>query len=355
MTGRYPQRCVWVDDAELSQVFREQRKKNMKQRWAFGISTDELTIADVLKKAGYRTALIGKWHLGYDSKFHPMNYGFDEFRGFVGGNVDYHTHIAEFGLQELDWWNGKKIENQGGYSTDLLTQYTVDFIVRHKKVPFFLCLTHESPHKPLQGRNPKEKKSPAATYKEMIEVLDESVGVIVDTISRHGIKKNTLIIFCSDNGAAPPQGISANGQWQGEKGSMFEGGHRVPCIASWPGTIAPGSMSHDTVMTMDFFPTFAAIAEAVISEDHQIDGVDILGILKGQEAIKPRVLYWLLGDSWAVRKGYWKLIGKGNIVTMLANLDEDPAETKHFEKKFPERVNELMTLQQAWVKTVGSR
>ena len=157
MTGRYQQRCAWVADEELSPVFREQRRQNLVQRWAWGISAGELTLPAVLKQAGYRTALIGKWHLGYDYTFHPMNYGFDEFRGFVGGNVDYHTHVAGYGTQQLDWWKDRKIENEEGYSTDLLTQYATDFIARNKDAPFFVYLAHGAPHAPLQGRTPSEK------------------------------------------------------------------------------------------------------------------------------------------------------------------------------------------------------
>jgi len=178
LTGRYQQRCAWVSDEELSLVFRDQRKENLPQRWAWGIATNELTIAELLRQAGYRTGIIGKWHLGYDFKFHPMNYGFDEFRGYVGGNVDYHTHVAGYGLKQLDWWNGKKIENDDGYTTDLLTKYATDFIARHKNQPFFLYLAHAAPHDPWQGRDSSKKKSPQETYKEMIEILDESVGTV---------------------------------------------------------------------------------------------------------------------------------------------------------------------------------
>jgi hypothetical protein len=135
MTGRYQQRCVNVPDEELTPLFREQRKQNPDQRWAWGLSTDEVMMPAVLKQAGYRTALIGKWHLGYDAKFHPMNHGFDEFRGWVGGGVDNHTHIASHGTKELDWWNGRKLENEEGYSTDLLTKHATDFIVRNKTGP----------------------------------------------------------------------------------------------------------------------------------------------------------------------------------------------------------------------------
>ena len=355
MTGRYQQRCAWVDDAELSPVFREQRQKNMKQRWAWGISLDEMTIADLLKTAGYRTGIFGKWHLGYDFKFHPMNQGFDEFRGYIAGAVDYHTHVSISGAQKLDWWDGKKIENEKGYTTDLLTKYATDFIARHKDVPFFLYLAHEAPHTPLQGRDPTKKKSKEDTYKEMIEVLDESVGSIVEALRKHRLEKNTLIIFCSDNG--PQVGFfSAAGPLQGKKGSMYEGGHRVPFIASWPGKIPPGLTSQETVMTMDFFPTFAKLAGVAPPEGHQIDGIDIMPLLTGDaKNVHDRPLHWLFGDSWAARKGPWKLIGKGGKALKLVNLQKDIEETNNNLDEQPEIANELMNLHIQWIDSVGNK
>jgi arylsulfatase A-like enzyme len=354
MTGRYQQRCAWVDDAELSPVFQKQRKENMKQRWAWGIAIDELTIADLLKQAGYRTALFGKWHLGYDFKFHPMNQGFHEFRGYIAGAVDYHTHISISGLKKLDWWKGKRIENEEGYTTDLLTRYAADFIARHKDRPFFLYLAHEAPHTPLQGRDPKQKKSPADTYREMIEVLDESVGEVVEELRRRKLEKNTLLIFCSDNG--PQVGyFSAAGPLRGKKGSVYEGGHRVPCIASWPGVIPPGSTSSEEVMTMDFFPTFAKLAGVAPPEALQIDGIDIMPVLKGDTKVHDRALHWLFAGSWAVRRGPWKLIGKGNTARSLVNLAKDIEEKQNHLKDRPERVNELRELHAQWIESVGSR
>ena len=188
-TGRYPQRCAWVADEELSPVSREQRDANPSQRWAWGISRQEVTIPTVFRSAGYRTALICKWHLGYDFKFHPLNYGFDEFCGFVGGNVDSHTHVAGYGQKQLDWWNGKTIENEAGYTTELLTKYAADFITRNKARSFFLYLAHAAPHDPWQGRSPSQKKTPAEIYREMIEGLDASVGDIVAALRANALEK----------------------------------------------------------------------------------------------------------------------------------------------------------------------
>lgn len=355
LTGRYPQRCAWVDDAELSPVFREQRRQNPAQRWAWGLAMSELTIAELLQPAGYRTALIGKWHLGYDFKFHPMNHGVDEFRGYMGGAVDYHTHVATHGLQQLDWWKGKEIQDDKGYTTDLLTKYATDFIARNQDQPFFLYLAHAAPHVPWQLRDRARKESPAATYREMIAGLDESVGVVVEALRQHGLEQNTLLIFCSDNGADAPPGVAANGRLKGKKGSMQEGGHRVPFIASWPGVIAPGKVSGATVMTMDLFPTFARLARATPPQDHVIDGTDLMPLLKSEAAAIDRDLHWLFGDAWAVRRGPWKLIGRREAALSLVNLEDDLAETANHLEREPARVERLLTLHREWIGSLGNR
>jgi arylsulfatase A len=356
LTGRYPQRCEWVADEELSPVFREQRKKNPSQRWAWGISTNEITIADLLKKAGYRTAIVGKWHLGYDFKFHPKNYGFDEFRGFLGGNVDYYSHMAGYGLKELDWWNGDNIENEVGYTTDLLTKYSENFISRQTQdKPFFLLLTHGAPHNPWQARDSTLNTSPQEAYKDMIEKLDESVGKIKTALNKYGFEKNTLLIFCSDNGAQAPKGVMANTPLKGIKAEMTEGGHRVPFIASWPGTIQAGKINANTLMSMDFFPTFLKLAKANTPQNHPIDGIDIMPILKNKATSTERTLHWRFGDNWAVRKGPWKLSGQGEKTLCLVNVVKDISEKTNQLNKKPELENELLALHQKWTELVGKR
>ncbi len=355
LTGRYPQRCSWVPDEELSPVFREQRRKNLAQRWAWGISASELTIAEVLQQVGYHTGIIGKWHLGYDAKFHPMNQGFDEFRGFIGGNVDYHTHVAGYGLKQLDWWNHRQVENESGYATDLLTKYATDFISQHKEKPFFLYLSHAAPHAPWQRKDPNKKMSQAETYHEMIAHLDQSVGSITEALRKHHLSSKTLVIFCSDNGQAAPRGVSANGRLKGKKGNMLEGGHRVPMIASWPGVIPVGTTNDQTVMSMDFFPTFTKLAGATIPQDHALDGSDLMPLLSDPKQSSDRVLHWLFGESWAVRDGPWKLSGRAQNALSLVNLETDLEENTNLLKEHPERVLELKKLHQQWIKSVGNR
>ena len=354
MTGRYQQRCAWVDDEELSPKMRVQREENLKQRWAWGISPQELTLPQLLQQSGYRTAIFGKWHLGYDSKFHPMNYGFDEFRGYIGGAVDYHTHVATHGTEALDWWRDKTIENEDGYTTDLLTKYATHFIERNKSHPFFLYLSHEAVHDPLQGRDPSKRKSPKVTYKEMIEILDESVGTIVEALRKNNLQNNTLVIFCSDNGPTKI-GVAVNASLKGSKGSMFEGGHRVPFIAHWPEVIPAGQTNSQTVMSMDLLPTFVKLAGTSAPEGHQLDGVDILPLLKDPSKQTDRVLHWLFGDDWAVRKGAWKLIGKGERPLTLVNLEADFEEANSLIKEQPVLVGELMGLHRQWIAEVGNR
>lgn len=355
LTGRYQQRCIHVPDEELSSVFREQRNANPVQRWAWGISAAELTLPAVLKQAGFRTALIGKWHLGYDAKFHPMNYGFDEFRGWVGGGVDNHTHVASHGTRELDWWKDRKLENEAGYSTDLLTKYATDFIARSKDAPFFLFLAHGAVHTPLQGRKPAKKQSPVEMYKEVIGVLDESVGAVVAALRKHQIEANTLVIFCSDNGPAAPPGFAANANLRGKKGTLFEGGHRVPFIASWPGVIPAAVTSDESLMTMDLLPTFAKLVGASLPADRVFDGTDIMPILKGTHPAVPRDLHWQSGNDWAVRRGPWKLTGERRKPVSLVNLQKDRGETENLLAQEPERAAELLKAHTQWAKSLGEK
>ena len=355
MTGRYQQRCAWVDDDELSPPYRVQRRDNSKQRWAWGISAKEVTLAGVLRQAGYRTALVGKWHLGYDEAFHPMNRGFDEFRGFIGGAVDYHTHVATHGLHALDWWRDRQIEDERGYSTDLLTRYATDFITRHADGQFFLCLAHAAPHEPLQGRDASRAAPQPAIYREMIEALDESVGAIIARLDEHEITRNTIVIFCSDNGPQPPQGRPAEGPLRGIKGSLLEGGHRVPCIVSWPGTLPANANCDAAVMTMDLFPTLGRLGGATTPAGHTLDGVDILPLLDGGSALDARVMHWRFVDVWAVREGPWKLLGKLDTPTMLFNLADDLGEKTNLLDMEPQRASALLSLHQRWTTAVGSR
>lgn len=298
-----------------------------------GLALEQITFAEVLKKRGYATALFGKWHLGYNVEFNPAMQGFDEFRGYVSGNVDFHSHIDGAGFD--DWWKNLEKVPEEGYTTDLITKHGVDFIERHKDEPFCLYLPHEAPHSPYQGRNdppvrlPGGKKGKAVkgdeitrAYKEMVEVMDEGVGRIVETVKRLGLERKTFIFFCSDNGATRN---GSNGALSGFKGSLWEGGHRVPAVAYWPGRIKPGTTTDQTALGMDLYATMASVAGAELPAGLKLDGVDLLGVLTENRKLSERTLFWRYKKEKAVREGPWKLLVRDN-KTMLFNLDKDLGE-----------------------------
>ena len=322
LTGRYQQRCG-VEEVVYAKGPARQT----------GMALREVTFAEVLKETGYVTGIFGKWHLGYNVEFNPVKQGFDEFIGYVSGNVDYHTHIDGAGF--ADWWKGCQKVPEQGYVTDLITKHAVDFIERHKNEPFCLYLPHEVPHYPYQGRGDpperldsgrKGKKAKGAeimrAYKEMVEVMDEGVGRIIKTVKRLGLERETFIFFCSDNGANKN---GSNGELSGYKGSLWEGGHRVPAIAYWPGKIAAGTVTDETVLGMDLFATMVSIADANVPEGLKLDGIDLLPLLLRGKKLPERTLFWRYRKQKAVRKGPWKLLVQDGKVR-LYSLNEDLGE-----------------------------
>jgi arylsulfatase A len=326
-----------------------------------GLALKETTFAEVLRKHSYATGIFGKWHLGYNVEFNPAKQGFDEFRGYVSGNVDYHSHIDGAGFD--DWWKNLEKVPEEGYCTDLITRHGIDFIERHKDEPFCLYLPHESVHSPYQGRNDPSQRLPggktgkkargeeiARAYKEMVEVMDEGIGKIVKTVKRLGLERKTFIFFCSDNGATKN---GSNGALAGYKGSLWEGGHRVPAIAYWPGRIKPGTVTSQTVLGMDMFPTMISIAGAKIPAGLNLDGINLLSMLTRDRKLPERTLFWRYRKQKAVRKDCWKLLVQDNKVK-LYNLDDDLSEKNNFAEIKPEMVKMLQTELAAWEHEVSA-
>ena len=326
-----------------------------------GLALEETTFAEVLKTRGYATGIFGKWHLGYNVEFNPARQGFDEFRGYVSGNVDYHSHIDGAGFD--DWWKNLEKAPEEGYCTDLITKHGVDFIERHKDEPFCLYLPHESVHSPYQGRNDPPERLPggkkgkkargeeiARAYKEMVEVMDEGIGRIAETVRRLGLELKTFIFFCSDNGATKN---GSNGALAGYKGSLWEGGHRVPAVAYWPGRIKPGTVTNQITMGMDMFPTMVSIAKAKLPTGLNLDGVDLLGMLMEDKKLPERTLFWRYRKERAVRKGPWKLLVQGDNLK-LYNLDNDLGEKKNLAGAKPEMVRLLKGNLEAWEQEVSA-
>ena len=319
-----------------------------------GLDSSETTVAEVLKANGYATGIMGKWHLGYKNEYNPVQHGFDEFYGYVSGNVDFHSHYDNSGI--YDWWHNLDSIQEPGYVTDLITKHSVEFIKKNKNHPFFLYVPHEAPHVPFQGPNdppyrfsdnkftyygPVEDRDRA--YREMVEVMDDGIGEIMATIKNLELEENTLIVFISDNGA---ETFGHNGILKGDKGSLLEGGHRVPAIASWKGKIAPGESS-ETSMTFDWMPTFLSLAKVEDLNQYHLDGKDLSTHLLDQEPLPNRSLFWKYRNERAVRYDQFKLyINQAD--TMLFDLSTDVEENTDIRDEHTALANDLSYALEVW-------
>ncbi len=296
-----------------------------------GLPASEITLAELLKPAGYATACVGKWHLGWRRELRPQQQGFDEYYGLLHTN-DVEEWAVGTAFRQLSMFE-PLVMRDGDTVVDLpvdqamLTQrYTaraMDFIKRHREQPFFLYLPHTMPHVPQYASPAFAGKSKDGVYGDAVEEIDASTGQILDLLQELKIAERTLVIFTSDNGAnlrsARPNPKSrypersfggSNAPLRAGKGSTFEGGVRMPFMAWWPGTIQAGRVEHAPASALDFFPTFARLAGAAVPAGLTLDGVDISGLLTG-ETSQPaaRVLYYYFGvQLQAVREGPWKLI-----------------------------------------------
>ena len=353
MTGFYPQRYGSQFDGALS-------AKNTQG----GLPLEAETIAEVLQKNGYTTGCFGKWHLGYEAPFLPNNQGFDEFRGLLSGDGDFHTRVDRSGND--DWWENDQPVKESGYTTDLLTKHSIEFMEENREKPFFLYLPHLAIHFPWQGPTDPPHRVAGTSYhqdkfgiipdpanvaphvKAMVEALNAGVGRIIGALDELGLTENTLVVFTSDNGGylnygKKFQGISSNAPYRGQKTEVYEGGHRVPTIVSWPGKITPG-VSEALTHSNDLFPTFQRIAGL---EPATTDGVDLSSHLLKTEDAPNRNLYWRTRTHGAVRGGPWKLCTTKN-KAQLFHLIDDPAERNDLADRYPEKVQVLTRDWQNW-------
>ena len=361
LTGLYQQRFGKEFDGPLSG----------KTSRDHGLPLEAVTVAEVLKPRGYASACFGKWHLGYIPPWLPIGQGFDVFRGLGSGDGDHHTHIDRSGRE--DWWHDNEIAMEEGYTADLLTRYSVDFIEQHRNAPFFLYVPHLAIHFPWQGPDDPPHREKGKDYwddkwgiipdpanvaphiKAMVESVDDSVGGIVGTLERLGLKDQTLVVFTSDNGGYLTYGpkyrnISSNGPLRAQKGSVYEGGHRVPAIFYWPGKIASG-VTEETAISVDLLPTFAAIAGADTAGSG-FDGVDLSPILFHGKSLPPRDLFWRMQSKKALRRGPWKMVEVKPGRVELYNLKNDLGEQDDLAGERAELVRELRTAWGQWERDV---
>jgi len=349
MTGKYQQR-TGVEGVITAANHRD-----------VGLSLHEITLAEELGKYGYECGIFGKWHLGYASEFNPVHQGFKKFTGYVSGNVDYFSHVDQQGY--LDWWKDTVIDDEPGYTTDLITRYGVEFIKKNKDKPFFLYLPHEAPHYPYQCRNSKPLRrvgvaktmgapedSIPMLYKEMVEVMDEGIGKIIKTLKQTGTYENTLIFFCSDNGANKN---GNNGILRGFKGGVYEGGHRVPAVAWYPEEIKAGRQCDQPVLSMDILPTFLDFIGKKPTGKN-IDGISFRTVLLNSgQRLPERDLFWSFRNQDAIISGKWKMVVRivnNDENTELFNLDEDIQEKVNLAEQHPEVVQQLKEKLVSWQK-----
>ena len=334
-----------------------------------GLPPEHPTIASLLREAGYRTTLVGKWHMGGPPKFGPLKSGYDEFWGIHGGGVDYFTHKI---MGETDLWDGTTKVETTGYMTDLLADATLTALERRKKdgKPFLISLHFTAPHWPWEANDalgraesayldgkPKDGKPHVAhydggtmdTYAGMMRSLDSNIGRVLERLTALGMDKNTVVVFTSDNGG---ERFSKNWPFTGLKTELLEGGIRIPAIVRWPGVTNAGSTSDVPIMSMDWLPTFLAAAGGRQHPDYPSDGIDIMPAIRG-ETVADRMFFWRFNNKGqeAARHGEWKYLKiAGN--SFLFNVVDDPLERANLKHREPQKFTELQTAFTAWNKTM---
>jgi arylsulfatase A-like enzyme len=348
MTGRYPHRYG------LQTLV-------IPSAGTYGLPTDEWLLSQALKEAGYRTAIIGKWHLGHaDRKYWPRQRGFDYQYGPLLGEIDYYTHSAH---GTRDWFRNNEPVKEEGYVTTLLGNDAVRLIENHDaKTPLFLYLAFTSPHAPYQA--PKEyldqyqsfTDPTRRTYAAMITAMDDQVGKVVRALEKKKLSDNTIILYQSDNGGPRSAKVTGevdmskstipadNGSFRGGKGSLYEGGTRVALVANWPGHIKPGSVVDQPIQSVDMYPTLARLAGASLVKNKPLDGMDVWPTMsEGQPSPRKEVVYDIEPFRGALRQGDWKLIWQATLPSKveLFNLAQDPGEQVNLADENPQKVAEL--------------
>ncbi len=357
----------WADAVPDRQAIRQQ-----------GLPLSEITLAEVLKKQGYRTAIIGKWHLGWSEEKRPSAFGFEEQYGFFHSHSLYVPEGSPgFVDQKIDgdWtdphiWSGQRdgahgihrnyrVIEEDGYLTDRITDESIAFMKAHADEPFFLWVSYNAPHTPLQApqeyvnrfshiRDPVKR-----VYRAMIASLDDNIGRLTDHLAGAGLDTGTLVFFVSDNGGADYTLTTDNGRYEGGKNTQFEGGFKVPMILSWPGTVPGGMRFNPMVSSLDFLPTAAAAARVAALPDRPIDGVDLLPFLKDTVCGSPHdYLFWKRGAGAVVRTGEWKLMINGNSGdTLLFNLLANRYEGPDVSDQHPGVVDRLAERHREWTRS----
>jgi arylsulfatase A-like enzyme len=323
-----------------------------------GLPSEHPTLPSLLRDAGYRTALIGKWHLGYPPVFGPLKSGYEEFFGPMSGGVDYFTHCSNNGTHDL--YFGEAEHREEGYLTDLISRRAVDYVDRmaRQDAPFLLSLHYTAPHWPWETRDDEAVAQEVKdhlfhlhggnihTYRRMIHHMDEGIGWLVEALRRNGQLDNTLIVFTSDNGG---ERFSDNWPLVGGKMDLTEGGIRVPWIAHWPAVIAPGRDSSQSCLTMDWSATMLDAAGAAADPDYPLDGVSLLPVLREAGSEFRRPMYWRMNHRGqrALRDGDWKYL-RVDGHDYLFDIPADERERANLAARQPARLTAMREAWESW-------
>lgn len=322
-----------------------------------GLPVEESTLADALKAQGYRTIALGKWHLGYAPRFHPLSRGFDDYYGFLQGARSYRA-LKEKKSTRLNQLlrDRKPIPEEFDYMTDSLGEEAAAYIDTYAKVPFFMYLCFNAVHTPLHATEEKlGKASPDLSENRkklaaMTMSLDDAVGNVLEALKRNEITSDTIVVFINDNGGQTRSGC-VNAPLRGRKGQPYEGGIRVPFVAQWPGHWPAGMVYDHPVSALDLFPTaLVAAGGDALAQEKPLDGVDLGPYLVSnkEDALPHKTLFWERRENYAVRDGDWKLVQEKGGALELYDIAQDPAESKDLAAENPETVARLQGLYEEW-------
>ena len=355
-TGRYQYRIRGAAEEPIGSTMRGDK--------VIGLPPGHPTLASRLKEAGYRTALVGKWHLGFPPHFGPLMSGYDEHFGPISGGVDYFTHQDSFGVHDL-FENGREVE-RNGYLTDLLSERAVEFVSRcaQSKQPFLLSLHYTAPHWPWETRDDEKlartfgKSYPIYhldggnihIYRRMIHHMDEGIGRVLVALEARGLARDTIVVFTSDNGG---ERFSDNWPLVGGKMDLMEGGIRVPYVVRWPARVAAGNTTDQLAITMDWVPTFFEAAGTSAHPDYPSDGQSLMPVLTDPGAVTERQLFWRMKHNGqkAMRTGPWKYLTV-NEHEYLFDVITDERERANLARRHPERLAEMREAWQRWDRTM---
>jgi arylsulfatase A-like enzyme len=357
LTGRHPFRAGMPSNAAA-------------EAGSAGMPSREVTIAEMLKSAGYTTGHVGKWHLGFSPETMPLAQGFDTTFGHMGGCIDNYSHFVYWGGPNRHdlFRDGREVQCPGRFFGDLMVEEASAFLERNRNRPFFLYFAFNAPHYPYQGE-PKwlaryaALKSPRNLYAAFLSTMDERVGGLMRKLDSLGLRQRTIVIVQSDHGHSTEEraffGGGSAGIYRGAKFSLFEGGIRVPAMISWPGQLPENDVRAQMAYGCDWLPTVSELCGAKLP-GVALDGKSLCAVIKDANAPSPHdVLHWQIGNSWAVREGDWKLLFDVNDTTeqspgtvipgaFLANLKDDPSEKRNLAPDRPDIVARLQGMRARW-------